>query len=147
MMEFHGDNPVQQNMPPHLSGGHESLFHDYLKLARAGEVGPDGKPIFVTPPEKPMPEAVLAKELGKQLKANDDPSQVLPLTKKLLAPMTNADDIENSLDWLQDKTDKQLKDSPWSVNFKYYREYDRLEVTVTNQDKPAQGGTVSEPLH
>jgi len=110
MMEFHGDNPVQHNMP--AVGGQDALFHDYLKLARAGEVGPDGKPIFVTPPEKPMPEAVLAKELGKQLKDTNDPSRILPETQKLLAPMTNSDDIENSLDWLQDKMDKQLENGP-----------------------------------
>jgi len=143
MMEFHGDNPVQHNV--HTVNDQDSLFHEYLKLARAGEVGPDGKPIFVDPPYKPMPEAELAKQLAHQLKDANDPSQILPLTQKLLAPMTNSDEIENSLDWLQDKLDKRLDGSPWAAHFKYYPENDRLEVTTTNKIDPSKSSTVSEP--
>jgi len=143
MVELKGDKPATPSVAQEVPDN--ALFQDYLKLTRAGEVGSDGKAIFVTPPSKPMPEAVLAKEIGQQLKENGDAKSIMPSTQYLLSTLSEADEIENSLDWLQDKLDKQLEKTPWSVNFKYDRENDNLEMTATNKDDPSKNLTVSEP--
>ena len=143
MVELRGDKPVNQTATQEAPDN--ALFQDYLTLARAGEVGADGKAIFVTPPSKPMPEAVLAKEIGDQLKQNGDPKFIMPSTQYLLSEFTEADDVENSLDWLKDKLDKQLEKTPWSVDFKYDRDNDILQVTTTNKDDPTKNLIVGEP--
>lgn len=143
MVELKGDKPAPLSAAQEVPDN--ALFQDYLKLIRAGEVNAQGDPIFVTPPSKPMPEAVLAKEIGQQLKENGDAKSIMPSTQYLLSTLTEADEIENSLDWLQDKLDKQLEKTPWSVNFKYDRENDSLEMTATNKDDPSKNLTVNEP--
>ncbi|CAN5442448.1 hypothetical protein BH11CYA1_BH11CYA1_10490 [soil metagenome] len=143
MVELRGDKPATHNATQEAP--ENPLFNDYLTLTRAGEVGADGKPIFVTPPTKPMPESVLAKEIGAHLKEDGDARSIMPSTQYLLSTFTDADDIENSLDWLKDKLDKQLEKTPWSVDFKYDRDNDFLEVTTTNKEDPTKNLIVGEP--